>query len=123
MTDTSLRQLELVYDYIKFHIGLYLATPPVIGLLADTLKMNPSAHYNLCFGLMVLIFLFSGAHAGLFMGRYLLKPWDEEVLRRFKVAAFARSRRVIHHSLYWAGLLCGLVGLGLGLLLEGVQAK
>jgi hypothetical protein len=27
-----LEQFKLVYDYIKFHMGLYIATPPVLHL-------------------------------------------------------------------------------------------
>jgi hypothetical protein len=28
-------QLKLIYDYIKFHIALYLATPAALAVIAD----------------------------------------------------------------------------------------
>jgi hypothetical protein len=33
-----LEQFKLVYDYIKFHIGLYLATPPVFAIVAESFR-------------------------------------------------------------------------------------
>ena len=40
MTDNALEQMKLVYDYIKFHIGLYLATPPVFVIVADSFGVS-----------------------------------------------------------------------------------
>ncbi len=46
-------QLKLIYDYIKFHMGLYLSTPPLFALFANALSMQTSK----CFlvGLLVMI--------------------------------------------------------------------
>jgi hypothetical protein len=33
-------QLRLVYDYIKFHIGLYLGTPAALSIIADALGVQ-----------------------------------------------------------------------------------
>jgi hypothetical protein len=56
LTDTERReQFRLIYDYIKFHIGLYLSTPAVMALLADAfgVKKCPSFKYGLT-GMIVL---------------------------------------------------------------------
>jgi hypothetical protein len=42
ITEEDLEQLKLVSDYIKFHMGLYLATPPVLVILAEGLGVTNS---------------------------------------------------------------------------------
>jgi hypothetical protein len=33
-------QFKLIYDYIKFHIGLYLATSPIIANVAESFDVK-----------------------------------------------------------------------------------
>jgi len=104
-------QFKLIYDYIKFHIGLYLATPAVIGLLGNSFDVvrKPGFQYGLA--VMMGLYFIAGAHAGWFMGEHVNTAWGKDFLSRFEKAAFSRSRRRLHHGLYWLGLMAGLAGL------------
>src|SRR5829696_3831864 len=103
----KLDQLRLVYDYIKFHIQLYLVTPAALVLVADGLQVKQDRIFT--FGLigMILVYLAAGIHAGLFMGRHVNDPRQDGFLRLFEQDAFSRGRRFMHHSLYWLGLAIG----------------
>ncbi len=105
-------QLKQVVEYIKFHIALYLATPSVIVLLADSLKLTESKWIGRSVVLMILIFTISGISAGWFMGTYINQPLrDEKRLREFYNEAYSLRRRILQHWLYWLGLAVGLGGL------------
>jgi hypothetical protein len=81
MTDRELDQLKLVSEYVKFHIGLYLATPPVLAILAEGFKVTRSPW---CYGgiaIMVVIYLISGVSAGLFMSNFINVRWDNDHLK------------------------------------------
>ncbi len=112
----ELEQLKLIYDYIKFHIGLYVATPPVLVILAQGFNVVCSNWYVGGLGLMVITYLVSGISAGIFMGKYINTKWDNELLQTFSNNAYTRRRRFFHHSLYWIGLLFGLGGIAAGLI-------
>lgn len=106
------QQRELVYDYIKFHIGLYLATPPIIALLAQGLGVEPTDP-NFVSGmiLMLLLYFVAGAHAGWFMGETINMRWESDNLEEFNDRAFDPIRRFVHHWMYWAGVGVGLSGI------------
>jgi len=107
----ELEQLKIVSEYVKFHIGLYLATPPVLVILAEGLQIGHSRLFLGSFSLMILCYLVSGISAGWFMGKYINHPWNDERLRAFSTEAYSLKRRILHHWLYWAGLVVGLLGL------------
>jgi hypothetical protein len=109
--DASFEQMKLVYDYIKFHIGLYLATPPVFVIIAESFEVKRLILFQA--GLMGMIFIYglSGANAGLFMGRYINTRWTAETLDKFDRHAYTNGRRNWHHTLYWIGLAIGVAGL------------
>ena len=106
-----LEQFKLVYDYIKFHIGLYLATPPIFAVIAESFSVKDYRMFQLGLFLMIGVYLISGISAGLFMGRYVNSPWQERFLSNLEKNTFAPSRRLMHHTLYWVGLALGLGGL------------
>jgi MFS family permease len=106
--EMRLEQFKLVYDYIKFHIGLYLATPPVFAIVAESFSLKEQQWFRLGLVIMIAIYLVSGVSAGLFMGKYVNKRWGEVL--NFD-AAYTRNRRFMHHTLYWVGLVVGLLGL------------
>jgi hypothetical protein len=110
VTNDELEQLSQVCEYVKFHIGLYLATPSVIVLLADGLKIK-SPWINRSIGAMVLIYIVSGVTAGWFMGTYINQPLDDEACRKLYNEAYSTRRRIFHHWLYWLGLAIGIGGL------------
>jgi hypothetical protein len=109
-------QLKLVYDYIKFHIGLYLGTPAALSVMADALGVKQSRYFIV--GLLVAIAIYSvaGIHAGLFMSRQINDPWQADYLSKFESEAFSPRRRFMHHSLYWFGLAVLVIGLVAGVL-------
>jgi hypothetical protein len=108
----ELEQLKIISEYIKFHIGLYLATPPVFVVLAEGLKVNCSMPWLVGLGIMLVFYTVSGISAGLFMGRFINHRWNQEFpLAEIARQAFSRRRRLLHHWFYWLGLLAGMVGL------------
>ena len=112
VTDDELEQLRQVCEYVKFHIGLYLATPPVIILLADGLGITKTSPWFVgIIGVMILIYMVSGISAGWFMGTYINQPLDDEDRRKFYNEAYSLRRRILHHWLYWLGLAIGISGL------------
>jgi hypothetical protein len=100
--------MKLVYDYIKFHLGLYLATPPVFVIVAESFDVKTSGLFQLGLVAMITVYLLSGIHAGNFMGRFINTPWTDATLREFEDTAYTTRRRNWHHTLYWAGLAVGV---------------
>jgi hypothetical protein len=105
----SFEQMKLVYDYIKFHLGLYLATPPVFVIVAESFDVKTSSMFQLGLVGMIVVYTLSGIHAGLFMGRFINERWTDATLREFEDAAYTNRRRNWHHTLYWVGLAIGLL--------------
>ena len=95
------------------HIGLYLATPAAIGVLGNSFDVLKSRIFHWSLAGMIFVFFVAGAHAAWFMGKYINIAWDESFLRRFEDDAFSRTRRILHHWLYWLGLVIGLGGLAI----------
>jgi cytochrome b561 len=102
-------QMKLVYDYIKFHLGLYLATPPVFVIVAEAFEVNTTRLFQVGLVAMIVVFGLSGAHAGLFMGKFVNTKWNDQTQAEFDRVAYAASRRNWHHTLYWVGLGIGIV--------------
>jgi hypothetical protein len=107
-------QLKLVYDYIKFHIGLYLGTPAALSIIADALDVKESSYFIGALAVTITIYIIAGIHAGLFMSRQINDPWQSDYLSKFEEAAFSPRRRFMHHSLYWFGLAVLIIGLVAG---------
>ena len=97
-------QMKLVYDYIKFHLGLYLATPPVFVIVAEAFEVKTTPLFQIGLVGMIVIFALSGAHAGLFMGKFVNTRWNAQTQDEFDRVAYTPGRRNWHHTLYWVGL-------------------
>jgi hypothetical protein len=97
-------QMKLVYDYIKFHTGLYLATPPVFVIIAESFEVKTRILFQVGLVLMIIIYGISGAHAGFFMGRFINTKWDEKTLSNFGANAYSNTRRNMHHPCIGLGL-------------------
>lgn len=104
-------QLKLVYDYVKFHISLYLGTPAAVAVIADGFGVKQSWIFAVGLLLAIFIYIAAGADAGYFMSRHVNDPWQANFLEEFEKDAFSKRRRFRHHTLYWAGLIAGLLGL------------
>ena len=107
---TRLEQLKLIYDYVKFHIGLYLATPPVLVIVGEGLGIKESPPFRWGLIAMIGIYLISGISAGWFMGTHINKKWTAGYLSSFNDKAYRLRRRILHHWFYWLGLIAGLAG-------------
>jgi len=107
-----LEQMKLVYDYIKFHIGLFLATPPVLVLVAEGFGVKESFSFRVGLMVMIGIYIFAGGHAGYFMGRHVNTKWNEKFLENFDSEAYKDKRRRYHHTSYWWELVIGLASIG-----------
>jgi len=111
-------QLKLVYDYVKFHIGLYIATPAALSVIADGYDVKHSFCFIVCLSIAIVIYLAAGALPGLFMARHVISPWQDDYLDKFQAEAFSARRRYTHHTLYWLGLIIGLSGLVVSIVLK-----
>ena len=109
-------QLELIYDYIKFHIGLFIGTPPVIAILGEGLQVTHRPPFTAGIVDMIILYILSGISAGWFMGTHVNRRWAGDFLEEFEQSAFSPVRRFFHHWIYWAGLFVGLTGLLLALI-------
>jgi F0F1-type ATP synthase membrane subunit c/vacuolar-type H+-ATPase subunit K len=108
-------QLKLIYDYVKFHIQLYLATPAVLVLVADGFGVKGDPIFFAALVAALACFVSAGISAGLFMGTHVNVKWGDAYLKTFADGAFKWQRRAAHHWVYWAGLGVGLVGIGASL--------
>lgn len=108
---TRREQFKLIYDYIKFHIGLYLATPAAIGLLGRSFGVDSQPAFQWSLAAMMFLYLIAGLHAGFFMGKHINRRWNSGSLEEFERDAFTLRRRVMHHWFYWFGLFAGIAGL------------
>lgn len=106
-------QFRMIYDYIKFHIGLYVGTPLVIMILAVILRVEKNPPFVAGMIDMVLLYLLAGIHAAWFMGTHLNRKWESDFLDEFEESAFKPTRSFWHHWMYWSGLIVGLSGIGL----------
>jgi hypothetical protein len=114
----ELEQLKVVSNYITFHMGLYLATPPVLVILAEGLGVVESGLFISGFFLMIILYLVSGISAGWFMGKFINHPWTDNRLRALYAEAYSGRRRILHHWVYWAGLVVGLIALVMAYVLK-----
>jgi FtsH-binding integral membrane protein len=112
LSDTDRReQLKLVYDYVKFHLGLYVVTPAALAFVATALDVGRSRLFRATLFAAIVILLRAGVDASLFLGRHVGGKWRSDYLDRFEAEAFSDRRRFMHHTLYWVALGLGLFGL------------
>jgi hypothetical protein len=104
-------QMRIVYDHIKFDIGLYIGTPAALAVVADGLQVKQSPIFASGLILCIAVFLFAGLNAMHFMTKHFLGRWNEGYLERFEAEAFSGRRMFLHHQMYWVGVTCGLTGL------------
>jgi pimeloyl-ACP methyl ester carboxylesterase len=106
-----IEQMKLIYDYIKFHIGLYVTTPPILMILAEGLNIQRATPFLAGMFDMVGLYTLAGMHAAWFMGCHVNTKWSSDYLNEFENSAFRPTRAFIHHWIYWAGLTVGMSGL------------
>jgi len=114
MDDTAQRvkHADLLYDYIKFHLGLYIATPPVLAVVATGLGVEKSPSFRHGMIGLVVIFFIAGIYASWIIASRVNASWTSvEDWAKFSAVAHSCWRRFFNHYLYWIGLSLGLVGM------------
>jgi hypothetical protein len=102
----------LLYDYIKYHLGLYIATPPVLAVVARALNVTDTPSFQHGMVGLVVIYFIAGIHASWTVASRINSKWENaDVWLSFGSAAHSGLRRFIHHYLYWLGLGLGLLGM------------
>jgi hypothetical protein len=114
MDDTAreMKHADLLYDYIKFHLSLYLATPAALAIVANALELAkwPEFLWGLT-GLFVACVI-AAVSASWMLASAINVDWPTSAAwQAFGRKAQAGWRRFIHHYLYWAGLASGVGGL------------
>ena len=111
--DVALKHSDLLYDYIKFHLGLYVATPPLLAIVATALGVETTPAFQKGMVALLVMYLVAGAHASWTIARHINTNWSGDTTWiRFGQTAQSFARRSIHHYLYWVGLVFGLCGMG-----------
>ena len=109
---SRLKHSDLLYDYIKFHLGLYLATPAALVVIGNALHVTDNSCFRVCILGLMAIYALAGAHASWTVASFVNVRWDDDhAWVSFGHLATSPIRRFIHHYLYWIGLAVGLVGI------------
>ena len=97
---------------IKFHLGLYIVTPPVLAIVATALGVTTNPHFqNGMMGLIAVYFL-AAVHASWTVASHINVNWQtDSTWADFGKKAGSGVRRFMHHYLYWFGLVLGLRGI------------
>ena len=108
----NLKHSDLLYDYIKFHLGLYIATPPVLAIVATALGVSASPYFRRGMIGLIAVYFVAGVHASLTIANHINVSWkDDHYWSQFAKTADSPLRRFMHHYLYWIGLILGLGGI------------
>ncbi len=108
---TPLEHFKLLCDYIKFHIGLYVATPAVFAVIAKSLSVDGARSFLTGLTVLVALCFISGLHASWFMASRLNRSWQSGPSVDWEADAANPRRRFMQHYLFWFGLLAALAGL------------
>ena len=111
-TGISLEHFKLMWDYIKFHLGLYLATPPAFVFVANAFKVTDAPAFFWSWCAMTACCFVSGVLASWFMADRINRRWDANYKFDWENDAIDWKRRLAQHHLYWLALVIGFVGLG-----------
>ena len=111
--ERAVKHSDLLYDYIKFHLGLYIATPPVLAIVATALGVGENTNFRNGMFVLMAVYFFAGLHASWTIASHINVQWDSDSnWTDFGKEAKSGVRRLIHHYLYWVGLLFGLGEIG-----------
>jgi hypothetical protein len=119
----QMEQLKQIYDYAKFHIGLYATVNTALVAIASfSFKDNQLLlPYRWCFFIIFLFFLLAGVGGGLVASHIAYSKWEPAQVNKlldgftqptvsnpFKWSQY-KLFTVIEHYAFWAGVVFGLV--------------
>jgi hypothetical protein len=107
-------QVKLLFDYTKFHIGLYSA---LIAAMVTALNLRSKLNFsvNAEWALAAVLFIAVAGLAGGTIASSLphftsIKTFWTTRLGPYRLELFAgETWTYIEHSAFWAGVICGLV--------------
>jgi hypothetical protein len=114
----ELEHFKLLWDYIKFHLTIYLATPAVVVVLAQSFGINNALIFKVGWCLMTICCLISAVHASRFMADRINVKWDDSYEFDWENDAINLRRRRFQHHLYWLALFFGLGSFALAWLVK-----
>ncbi len=134
-SDTEHEQLKLLFDYTKFHIGLYTT---LVTLLIAFIKLGPGEPdllQQISIALTVLLFVLAGACGGVVASNiphyrrfsdFMAAPIGPRWLRAERWTKKSRSAMAAsplaganwvscEHAFFWLGIASAVIGAGLNL--------
>jgi drug/metabolite transporter (DMT)-like permease len=120
LTTTQIDQLKQIYDYAKFHIGLYATVSTALIAVISFVEENVRGRYFWCYVGVLGCFLLAGVGGGLVASHIVYTDWDSDdaaaMLKEFKVGTLEVCKwnrykvySLIEHYAFWAGILWGIV--------------
>ena len=111
-TALDFKHSDVLYDYIKFHLGLYIATPPLLAIVATALEVATNPYFQKGMIGLIAVYFVAGVNASWTIATYVNVNWTEtKTWESFGKVASSGTRRFFHHYLYWIGLILGLSGM------------
>jgi hypothetical protein len=100
-----LAQSDKLYDYIKFHLTMYLATPTALGIIGSALQIDKDSHFRVGLLGMIGANVIAGVSASWFLADHLFARWAD-MSRWYTLGEKGDDllRKCLHHYLYWIGL-------------------
>lgn|ERR1044072_354505 len=120
LTPTQTDQLKQVYDYAKFHIGLYATVSTALIAVISFADESLKGRYFCCYVGVLACFLVAGVGGGLVASHIVYTEWDsadaDTMLKGFTTGTFDfknwnryKFYSFVEHYAFWAGILYGLI--------------
>src|SRR4051794_18797785 len=75
---SNLKHSDLLYDYIKFHLGLYIATPPVLAIVGTALGVSGNRYFQIGMIGLIAVYFVAGVHASLSLANVINVSWQDD---------------------------------------------
>jgi hypothetical protein len=131
-TDQQIDQVKLIYDYAKFHIGLYATVNTALVAVLSFADKNFKEHYRGLFLIIFLCFLAAGIGGGLVASHIVYSQWDAQNVGKLLKGFFQPTLSspfkwtkfkwfiFLEHYAFWLGILVGLIGVAYVYWLSGI---
>lgn len=134
-------QLKLLFDYTKFHIGLYTTLVTLLIAFIKLGPVEPDLLQQVSIAITVILFVLAGACGGIVasniphhnrLSEFLATPIGPRWMRFGQGRDSAGSERVskfvganwvsLEHAFFWLGIVSALIGAGFSLFDAGLPA-
>jgi MFS family permease len=122
LTDNKIEQLKQIYDYAKFHIGLYATVSTALIAIMSFVSNEAKARYRNYFIAVLICFLMAGIGGGLVASHIAYTDWSSpaasDMFAGFTTGTFEnwhwsgyKMASVVEHYFFWLGIIIGVIGL------------